>query len=239
MTARCALALILGLALAGCGAASENTAPNQDATLLLDGPPRAVHAGVYTAVARGYDEALGAVLTIEERPPMNDSAQQLASGRARFALLPIEELALARERGRDVVGVMAIVQQPRMREAGAPPYPALLLCTGRITLQDEPSLVRATLSAIARGYQEVIGDPETGVMNLLAATKGLDRATVARELDDISPDFTAGARVFGQLDPERLQAWATWATQSGKVGRPPDVMRMFDGRYVPRSGSRD
>ena len=241
MIARCALWLIVvaGLALAGCGAASENTAPNQDATLLLDGPPRAVHAGVYTAVARGYDEALGAVLTIEPRPPQNDSAKRLASGGAQFALLPIEELALARERGRDVVGVMAIVQQPRMRVAGAPPYPALLLCTGRITLQDEPNLVRATLAAVARGYQEVIGDPETGVMNLLAASKGLDRAAVARELDHISPDFTAGARVFGQLDPERLRAWAAWAKQSGNVRRAPDVMRMFDGRYVPRSGSRD
>ena len=241
MTRRCALALIAAAALmlAGCGGASDDRAPNQDATLLLDGPPRAVHSGIYTAVARGYDEALGAVLTIEPRPPRNDSAKQLAAGRAEFALLSIEELALARERGRDVVGVMAIVQQPRMRIAGAPPYPPLLLCTGRITLQDEPSLVRATLSAIARGYQEVIGDPETGVMNLLAATQGLDRATVARELDDISPDFAAGARVFGELDPARLRAWARWAKRSGKVAGPVDVMRTFDGRYVPRSGSRD
>ena len=241
MTRRCGLALLAAAALllAGCGAASDNAAPNQDATLLLDGPPRAVDAGIYTAVARGYDEALGAVLTIEARPPQNDSAKQLASGRAEFALLGIEELALARERGRDVVGVMAIVQQPRTREAGAPPYPALLLCTGRITLQDEPNLVRATVSAIARGYQEVIGDPESGVTHLLAATKGLDRATVARELDAVSPDFTAGARVFGQLDPGRLQAWATGAKQRGIVRRAPDVTRMFDGRYVPRSGSRD
>ncbi len=114
-----------------------------------------------------------------------------------------------------------------------------MLSTGRITLQDDPGLVRAALSAIARGYTEVIGDPESGVSSLLDATKGLDRATVARELDAVSRDFTAGAPVYGALDPERLQAWATWAKRRGIVRRAPDVSRLFDGRYVPRSGSRD
>ena len=163
------------------------------------------------------------MLTIEPRPPQNDSAKQLASGGAQFALLEIEELALARERGRDVVGVMAIVQQPRMRDSGraAVSGAAAVHRPHHAAGRAEPRARDPV--GVARGYQEVIGDPETGVMNLLAATKGLDRATVARELDDISPDFTAGARVFGQLDPERLQAWATWAKQSGKVGRAPDV----------------
>ena len=234
-----ALLLTAALALASCGAAADDVAPNQDATLLLDSPPRAVHAGIYTAVARGFDDALGAVLTIEPPPSARDTARQLASGRAQFAILPIEDLALARERGLDVVGVMAIVQQPRTRVAGEPSYPPLVLSTGRITLQDEPGLVRAALSAVARGYAEVIGDPESGVSSLLDATEGLDRATVARDLDAVSRDFTAGARVYGALDPRRLQAWATWAKQRGIVRRAPDVERMFDGRYVPRSGSRD
>jgi len=224
--------LAAALATSGCGAANEDVAPDQDATLLLDAPPSAVHAGIYTAVARGFDDALGAVLTIAPPPPADDAAQQLASGRAQFAILPIEELALAQERGRDVVGVMAITQQPRTRVAGAPIYPPLVLSTGRITLQDDPGLVRAALSAIARGYTEVIGDPESGVSSLLDATKGLDRATVSR-------DFTAGAPVYGALDPQRLQAWATWAKRRGIVRRAPDVSRLFDGRYVPRSGSRD
>src|SRR5829696_6373361 len=107
-----ALVLMVAVVLAGCGAASEDTAPDQDATLLLDAAPGAVHAGIYTAVARGYDEALGAVLTIQAPPSAADAAQQLATARAQFAVLRIEDLAQARERGLDVVGVMAIVQRP-------------------------------------------------------------------------------------------------------------------------------
>ena len=41
-----------------------------------------------------------------------DSINLLVSGRAEFAILDIHDLALARERGRDVVAVMAIVQRP-------------------------------------------------------------------------------------------------------------------------------
>jgi ABC-type nitrate/sulfonate/bicarbonate transport system substrate-binding protein len=232
------LALVAALAVAGCSRAEEDR-PNARATIALDAPLAAVDAGLELMLVRDFDDAEGMELGLQAPTARRTALERLVAGRAQFAVLDIHDLARAREHGRDVVGVMAIVQQPRMRIIGAPPYPPLLLCTGRITLQDDPNLVRATLSAIARGYQEVIGDPETGVMNLLAATKGLQQARVARELDDISPDFTAGARVFGQLDPERLQAWATWAKQTGKVRRAPDVQRMFDGRYVPRSGSRD
>ena len=234
-----ALVLASALALAGCSAANENTAPNQDATVLLDAQPGAVHAGIYTAVARGYDEALGAVLTIAPPPAAGDAAQQISTARAEFAVLRIEDLATARERGLDVVGVMAIVQRPTKEQPPAPPYPPLVLSTGRITLQDEPALVRATLSAISRGYSEVFGDPESAVSILLEASEGLDRATVVRELDAVSPDFTAGARFFGELDPDRLRAWATYAQRRKIVRKPPDVARMFEGRFVPRSGSRD
>ena len=38
--------------------------------------------------------------------------RSLLDGRAQFAILDIHDLALARQRGRDVVGVMAIVQRP-------------------------------------------------------------------------------------------------------------------------------
>ena len=41
-----------------------------------------------------------------------DAVRLLLGGRAELAMLDIHDLALARERGRDLVGVMAIVQRP-------------------------------------------------------------------------------------------------------------------------------
>lgn len=99
--------------------------------------------------------------------------------------------------------------------------------------------MRGAVQALARGYAEVLSDPESAVSGMLAARRGLDRAAIARQLDAVIPAFTAGARVFGELDPGRLRAWAHWERRLEIVRRLPDVRRAFDGRYVPRSGSRD
>jgi ABC-type nitrate/sulfonate/bicarbonate transport system substrate-binding protein len=327
MAARCiaALCLAAALALAGCGASSEDRAPNAGATLLLDSRPNAIHTGIYLAVERGYADALGVQLHIRVPARSTDAVKRLVAGRADFAILDIHDLAVAREHGRSIVGVMAIVQtplaailaqpwvrtprdlqgrrvgvtgrpgdvavlrsivagaggdprtvratkvgsgavasllagrvagataswdaagvtlrarRPRIREFrvddyGAPAYPELVLCVMRRTLRDEPGLVRATVAALARGYEEVLADPESGVSALVTATTGLRRTSVQRALDAVSPSFTAGARAFGELDPQRLRAWAGWERRFGLVRRRPDVDRAFDGRYVPAPG---
>ena len=325
---RCKLLVALVLAgatvVGGCGAAAVDRAPNSGATLLLDARPNAIHAGIYMAIQRGYDQALGVTLHVRAPAASTDAVKVLASGRAQFAILDIHDLAIARERGRDLVGVMALVQtplaailaqpsiatpralegrrvgvsglpgdeavlrsivsgaggdpskvrtrtigsgavasllagrvagataswssagvrlrarRPRIREFrvddyGAPAYPELLLTVTRGTLQDDPGLVRATVAALSRGYSEVLADPESGVSALLTSTTGLQRDEVARELDAVSPSFTAGARAFGQLVPSRLRAWAAWERRFGVVRRLPEVALAFDGRYVPSS----
>jgi putative hydroxymethylpyrimidine transport system substrate-binding protein len=320
-----ALLVAAAIVLGGCGAADEDRAPNLAATLLLDSRPSAVHTGIYIAVARGYDDALGVRLRVRAPSRSTNAVKLLASGRVALAILDIHDLAAARERGRDLVGVMALVQtplaailaqpsvrtpralqgrrvgvggrpadravlrsivagaggdprtvratmigsgavrsllsrrvagataswdtdgvalrarRPRIREFrvddyGAPAYPELVLSVRRRTLRDDPGLVRATVAALARGYEEVLADPESGVSALLTATSGLRRTRVQRELDAVSPSFTAGARAFGELDPRRLRAWARWERRVGVVRHRPDVRRAFYGRYVPAPG---
>ena len=326
MAARSIAALLAAaaLALCGCGPAKEDLAPNVTATLLLDSRPNAIHTGIYMAVQRGYPDALGVRLRVRAPSRSGGAVGDLVAGRTDFAILDIHDLALAREHGRSIVGVMAIVQTPlaailaqpwvrtpralqgrsvgvtdlprdeavlrsivagaggdprrvravpigsarssllsgrvagaaarwstdgvalsarrprirefRVEDYGAPAYPELVLSVMRRTLQDEPGLVRATVAAIARGYEEVLADPESGVSALLASTTGLRRATVQRQLDAVSPSFTVGARAFGELVPQRLRAWARWERRLGLVGRTPNVDHAFDGRYVPAPG---
>jgi putative hydroxymethylpyrimidine transport system substrate-binding protein len=106
-----ALCLLL-LALVGCGGSIGDDRPNADATLLLDFTPNAVHAGIYTATERGFDDAEGVALTVRRPGASTDALALLQAGRADFAILDIHDLALARQQGRDIVGVMAIVQRP-------------------------------------------------------------------------------------------------------------------------------
>lgn len=101
------LALATGLALAGCGGGSPGRA-----TLLLDFTPNAVHAGIFSAVAHHYDRAEGARLNVRAPSASADAVKLLVAGRADLAVLDIHDLALAREQGRDIVGVYALVQRP-------------------------------------------------------------------------------------------------------------------------------
>jgi ABC-type nitrate/sulfonate/bicarbonate transport system substrate-binding protein len=242
-----------------------------------------------------------------------DGLRRLLDGRAQFAVLDIHDLARARERGRDVVGVMALVQRPleavlaqpgvrrprdlagrrvgvsgrradtaildaivrhdggdpaRMRRVviagggaaaalragrlaaaigswseagvsragihafraddyGAPGYPELVLCVTRATLTDERGVVRATVAALRRGYDEALADPESAVEALVDRAPGLDRTATEAAFDAVSPAFLEGATRFGDLDRASLEAWARWEARERIVRRPPDVDRAF------------
>jgi len=97
--------------LAACGGGAEPGAPKR-ATLVLDFAPNAVHAGIYAALARDYYDDAGVDLTVQQPSSSTDAPKLLEAGKAQFAILDIHDLAIARERGLDVVGVMPIVQRP-------------------------------------------------------------------------------------------------------------------------------
>jgi putative hydroxymethylpyrimidine transport system substrate-binding protein len=99
---------------AGCGASgrSSDSRPDADAKLLLDFSPNAVHAGIYVALERGYDEAEGVRLDVNPPGQSTDGIKALLSGQEDMAIVDIHDLAIAQGKGKDVVGVMAIVQTP-------------------------------------------------------------------------------------------------------------------------------
>jgi len=316
------LALLAPVA-AGCGSTTGEDRPGAEATLLLDFAPNAVHAGVYLATERGYDEAEGVELEIRKPGASTDALKLLQAGRADMAILDIHDLGLARQAGRDIVGVMAVVQRPlaavlaqpairspaelegqragvsglpsdeavlrsvvagaggdpdrlrvttigfqavkallarrvagatafwnvegvalraqrpgirefRVDDYGAPPYPELVLCVTRATLEEDEPTVRATIRALQRGYGEVQRDPESAVAAMIAVEPRLDAAVLASQLDVVAPAFSAGAPAFGALRPSTLRAWARWDQQFGILSAPLDVERAFDTTLVTR-----
>jgi len=124
------------------------------------------------------------------------------------------------------------MQEFRVDEFGAPRYPELVLAVTRTTLEDDAAEIRATISALQRGYGEAQRDPESAVAAMLAAEPRLDQAALAAQLDVVDEAFTAGARAFGQLRPPVLRAWAEWDVEFGILREPPDVARAFDTSFV-------
>src|SRR5205807_455375 len=97
------------LAIAGCGGGGKG--PKQ-ITLALDFTPNAAHAGIFQAVEGHSDRAHGIKLVVRQPSASTDSLKLLAAGRADISVVDIHDLGLARERGQDLVGVGALVQQP-------------------------------------------------------------------------------------------------------------------------------
>jgi putative hydroxymethylpyrimidine transport system substrate-binding protein len=311
------LVCVAFLGLAGCGGTTGTDRPNEDASLLLDFTPNAVHAGIYLALQRDYDEAEGVNLRVRAPGASTDALKLLQAGRVDMALLDIHDLALARENGADIVGVMALVQRPlaavfaqpgiarprdlegkragvsglpsdvavlrsvvqgdggdpdtvklttigfqavkallarrvdaatafwnvegvalhaqrpamkefRVDRFGAPPYPELVLCVTRQTLDEQRPVLQATIRALRRGYEEAQNDPDSAVSALVAANPDLGRDAADAQLSAVAPAFTAGADYYGQLREDVLEKWAKWDLDFGIVKKPIDVGSTFD-----------
>jgi len=106
------LVVLLALACAGCGGGVAGDTVEERARLLLDFQPNGVHAGIYLADARAYDDAEGVQMDILTPGASTDALRTLQAGQVDVAILDIHDLGLARERGADLVGFAAVVQRP-------------------------------------------------------------------------------------------------------------------------------
>jgi putative hydroxymethylpyrimidine transport system substrate-binding protein len=110
-----ALALLaLALGLAACGEKSEDVTAGeaQPLSLTLDFYPNADHAGIYMAQKLGYFEEAGLDLSISTPSDPAAPMKQVAAGRTDLAISYEPEVAIARDKGLDVVAIGALVDQP-------------------------------------------------------------------------------------------------------------------------------
>lgn len=116
MSARAAIAALLAIASlsAGCGEKQERAGGGSPErfTVALDFYVNPDHAGLFTALERGYFEEAG--LEVETLVPTDPSApiRQVAAGRADLAISYEPEVVLAREQDLPVVAVAALVPRP-------------------------------------------------------------------------------------------------------------------------------
>jgi putative hydroxymethylpyrimidine transport system substrate-binding protein len=114
ITLTIALALASGLLAAGCGEKEEKGVADepQRFALALDFYVNPDHAGIYTALERGYFEEAG--LDVEPQVPSDPSApvRQVAAGQVDLAVSYEPEVVLARDEGLPVKAVAALVASP-------------------------------------------------------------------------------------------------------------------------------
>jgi putative hydroxymethylpyrimidine transport system substrate-binding protein len=105
--------LLLTLALAACGEKSEEgSTERQPLSLTLDFYPNPDHAGIYMAQKLGYFEEAGLDLKINAPSDPSTPLKLVAAGQTDLAISYEPEVALARDKGLDVVAVGALVNRP-------------------------------------------------------------------------------------------------------------------------------
>lgn len=100
------------VALPGCGGGDDTTSPRPRVQLALDFTANAVHAPIFAVPREGLDREHGIELVIRRPGAGPDALGLVASGKLELGLLDIHDLALAREKGVDVVAVGALVKAP-------------------------------------------------------------------------------------------------------------------------------
>jgi putative hydroxymethylpyrimidine transport system substrate-binding protein len=113
-TATLALVVAVAALAAGCGEKSEDVSPGnpQPFDVALDFYVNADHAGLYTAIDRGYFGDAG--LDVHPQVPSDPSApiKEVAAGRVDLAISYEPEVLLAHDQGLPVKAVAAVVPTP-------------------------------------------------------------------------------------------------------------------------------
>jgi putative hydroxymethylpyrimidine transport system substrate-binding protein len=105
--------LVLALGLAACGEKSEDSSTEAEPLgLTLDFYPNPDHAGIYMAQKLGYFEEAGLDVSINAPSDPSAPIKQVAAGQSDLGISYEPELALAHEKGLDVVAIGALVNRP-------------------------------------------------------------------------------------------------------------------------------
>jgi NitT/TauT family transport system substrate-binding protein/putative hydroxymethylpyrimidine transport system substrate-binding protein len=198
-------AVLIGLALTGCGGDGAEPGAPEGATLVLDFQPNAVHAGIYAGQANGFFDDEGVNLTIREPSSTADAAKLLETGRVDFAVMDINDFGIARERGLDLVAIAAIVQRPL----------ASVIARDRDQIQTPADLAGKTVG--------VTGVPsDDAVLDTVLRAGGVDPDDVRR--------VTIGFNAVAQLAAGKIDAatafWNAEGVQLKELGIPTREFRV-------------
>ena len=116
-------------------------------------------------------------------------------------------------------GVQLSAMEPtfifRLDEFGAPTYPELVLFARNAFLESDPCTVQAFVDATAKGYADMVANPDAALQTLLDQTQGLALNETKTQLDALMPVFKGDAPAYGHVNMDALAAYLKWSKDAG------------------------
>ncbi|MFM9282322.1 ABC transporter substrate-binding protein [Paenibacillus jiagnxiensis] len=115
-------------------------------------------------------------------------------------------------------------------------YYTPVIVTNEETINSDPELVKAFMSATAKGYQYAIDQPEKAAEILSKAVPELDKELVLASQKWLSPRYQDDAPQWGVQKAEVWKNYADWMYERKLLDKPLEVDKAFTNDFLPKDG---
>ncbi|MDP4096023.1 ABC transporter substrate-binding protein [Paenibacillus sp. P96] len=115
-------------------------------------------------------------------------------------------------------------------------YYTPVIVTNEQTMNNDPELVKAFMSATAKGYQYAIDQPEKAAEILSKAVPELDKELVLASQKWLSPRYQDDAAQWGVQKTEVWKNYSDWMYERKLLDKPLEVEKAFTNDFLPQNG---
>ena len=113
-------------------------------------------------------------------------------------------------------------------------YYTPVIISGNKFLEENPDTAKAFLSAVSKGYEFAIENPEEAAEILVAAAPELDKELVLASQNYLADQYQADAPYWGYMDPERWNGFYNWVNENGLTDSEVPLDAGFTNKYLPQ-----
>lgn len=116
---------------------------------------------------------------------------------------------------------------------GVPDYYELILVSGEDMVASNPDVIQRFISALVRGYNDAIADPQAAIDALLDNNPDAVREVEEASIDELATYWTDdGAVPFGTQTAEKWQSYADWLKENDLLAAEVDPASAFTNEFV-------